>query len=438
MNILLFNTHNPLREAGAVSLDLFNQLKRRGHNVRLLVNSFDSDYPEGIISVETKFLFKKKILNEKITWRLNRIRKVLKLQNKKNSDPDYCFFELDESNSIYTTDVLLKKSGIAPDIIILLYAKGFLNAKNISELYQKTNAPVFWLMYDMAPFTGGCHYAWDCKGYQVSCGKCPGLYSNDPDDITHKNLLFKKNHLDKTNIQIIAASEWQYRQVRESALFKNRIIHKILLSIDPVVFKPLDKNSARLKLGMATNRKVIFFGAVVLSQKRKGMYYLLESLKLLKEQTEKSGSILRNDILLLIAGNGIDGIVKLLPFEFRYIGKTDNTYGIASAYQAADVFLCPSIEDSGPMMINQSMMCGTPVVSFEMGVAPDLVKSGQTGYIARLKDCNDMAQGLFNVLSLNAGDYKKISDNCRELALEMCSPETQMAKIESIIKTHNF
>jgi glycosyltransferase involved in cell wall biosynthesis len=434
MNILLFNTHNPLREAGAVSLDLFNQLKRRGHNVRLLVNSFDSDYPEGIISVETKFLFKKKILNEKITWRLNRIRKVLKLQNKKNSDPDYCFFELDESNSIYTTDVLLKKSGIAPDIIILLYAKGFLNAKNTSELYQKTNAPVFWLMYDMAPFTGGCHYAWDCKGYQVSCGKCPGLYSNDPDDITHKNLLFKKNHLDKTNIQIIAASEWQYRQVRESALFKNRIIHKILLSIDPVVFKPLDKNSARLKLGMATNRKVIFFGAVVLSQKRKGMYYLLESLKLLKEQTEKSGSILRNDILLLIAGNGIDGIVKLLPFEFRYIGKTDNTYGIASAYQAADVFLCPSIEDSGPMMINQSMMCGTPVVSFEMGVAPDLVKSGQTGYIARLKDCNDMAQGLFNVLSLNAGDYKKISDNCRELALEMCSPETQMAKIESIIK----
>lgn len=434
MNILLFNTHNPYREAGAVSLDLFNQLKRKGHNVRLLINSFDSDYKEGIISVETRFLFKKKILKEKLNWRLNNVKNSLKFQSKLKSDPDYCFFELSERKIIYTTDRLLKKARILPDIIILLYTKGFLNPQNIYELYKKTNASIFWLMYDMAPFTGGCHYAWNCKGYQISCGKCPGLFSEDPNDITSKNLLIKKDHFDKINIQIIAASEWQYRQAKVSTLFKNRIIHKILLSIDPTVFRPLDKNIVRSKLGLTANKKVIFFGAVVLTQKRKGLYFLLESLKLLKEKTENSDSILKNNILLLIAGNGINDIAGLLPFEFHYIGKTDNSYGIASAYQAADVFLCPSIEDSGPMMVNQSLMCGTPVVSFEMGVALDLVKSGKTGYIAELKDSNDLAQGLYDILSLNTSDYKKISENCRELALEMCSPETQMEKIESIIK----
>lgn len=435
MDIILFNTHNPYHEAGAVSLDLFNQLIKRGHNVKLLVNSYDSDYDEGIISIETKSLFRKKIFKEKLDWRINKIKGALKIQNKKITDPDYCFFQLDEKKSIYSADSLLKKAGIKPEIIILLYTKGFINARNIFELNQKTDAPVFWLMYDMAPFTGGCHYAWDCKGYHNSCGSCPGLYSNDPSDITNKNLLYKKSYLDKTNIQIIAASEWQYRQVMGSTLFRNRTIHKILLSIDPSVFMPSDKKAVRLKLGINATKKIIFFGAVVLSQKRKGMYYLLESLKLLKKKTESSDSILKDNILLLIAGNRIDDIVDSLPFEYHYLGKTNNTDGIASAYQAADVFLCPSIEDSGPMMINQSLMCGTPVVSFEMGVAIDLVEACNTGYAAKLKDSYDMAQGLYNILSLDAEGYEKISENCRELALKMCSPQVQIAKIESIIKS---
>jgi glycosyltransferase involved in cell wall biosynthesis len=437
MNILLFNTHNPYREAGAVSLDLFNQLKRKGHNVRLLVNSYDSGYNEGITSVETKFLFDKRIFFEKLNWRLNKVKKALRLHKSKISDPDYHFFQVNERKSVYNTDSLLKKARIRPDIIILLYTKGFVNARNIFEINQKTKAPVFWLLYDMAPFTGGCHYAWECKGYQNSCGNCPGIFSDDPHDITYENLLYKKNYLDKTNIQIITGSEWQDRQVRESTLFKTRTIHKILLSIDSSVFKPLDKKTVRSELGLTTDKKVIFFGAVVLTQKRKGMSYLLESLKLLKEKTEHPDSILKDNILLLIAGNGIDNIADLLPYEFHYMGKTDNTYGIASAYQAADVFLCPSIEDSGPMMINQSLMCGTPVVSFEMGVALDLVKSGKTGYMARLRDSNDMAHGLYNILSLDIKDYKKISEKCRELALELCSPEAQIEKIESIIKIHD-
>jgi glycosyltransferase involved in cell wall biosynthesis len=115
-----------------------------------------------------------------------------------------------------------------------------------------------------------------------------------------------------------------------------------------------------------------------------------------------------------------------------------NTYGIASAYKAADVFICPSIEDSGPMMINQSLMCGTPVVSFEMGVAFDLVITGETGYRVKLKDTNDMAKGIMNILALDKISYGKMSDNCRKLALDLCSPEVQTAKIEQILKNGSY
>lgn len=437
MKILLFNTHNPNREAGAVTMDLFKLLRKGGHEVVLLVNSFASDYGDGIISAETKFSHETKIIKEKIAWRLRKIKETLKFEKNK-TDPDYCFFEIDEKKSYIRTSVLLKKAKLMPDIIIVLFTKGFINSRNLFELNNTTKAPILWIMYDMAPFTGGCHYAWDCTGYMNSCGCCPGMFSNNPKDVTRRNLNFKKRYLNKTDIQVVAASEWQYKQVKSSSLFRDRIIHKIYISIDNSVFKPIEKNVVRSQIGINVDKRVIFFGAVVLTQKRKGMSYLLESLNILREKIETSDSALKNKVLLLIAGRGIDEIAEMLPFEYHYLGKTDNSYEIASAYQASDVFICPSIEDSGPMMINQSMMCGTPVVSFKMGVAIDLVIEGYTGYSAVLRDSMDLAQGVYNVLSLEKDDYNKMSNNCRELALEVCRPEVQIAKIESIIKDSIF
>lgn len=434
MNILILNTHNPLKDSGIVALDLFNQLKRSGHEVKLLVNSFEKDYPEGIISLESSLSSVWKSLQGKIEWRLNILKKFLKIKDKIKLDPDYSFFQLNEKSRIYRTKRILKAAGNNPDIVIILFAKGFINAKNICELYSKTHAKFLWLMYDMAPFTGGCHYAWDCKGYEKICGNCPGLYSSDPYDMSYRNLKYKKELLDKIDIQVIAASEWQYKQVRMSALFKDKPVHKILIAIDSSVFKPVDRVKLKMAMQLTANKKIIFFGAVGLTQKRKGMHYLIESLNVLKEKIKNTESDLGSNILLLVAGKGFKSIVDLLPFESHYLGYLDNNYGIASAYQVADVFLCPSIEDSGPMMINQSIMCGTPVVAFEMGVAVDLVINGKTGYRGKIKESADLAQGIYNILTMDSDKYNQLSQNCRELALKLYSPEVQLKQLENIMR----
>ena len=429
MNILLLNYNNPFKESGIVVLDLFNEFKKKGHNVRVLVNTYSEDYPEGIISMETYLSSLKRRMWYKVQYRFKIDRNFLT-----RTDPRYCIFELDEQREYYKTSELLKKSGFIPQIVMILFAKEFINTKNIYELYSYTNAPVLWIMFDMAPFTGGCHYAWDCEGYKKSCGNCPGLFSANSFDITYKNLVYKKNFIDKTNIQIIAGSEWQYRQARESSIFKDKIIHKILISVDPAIFKPVDKPEIRTKLGIPPDKKIIFFGALGLDSERKGMKFLLESLIKLKEML-KEDSEFTKQVFLLTAGNGFDRIRDYLPFEYKSMGLLDNTYGIASCYQAADIFICPSIEDSGPTMINQSLMCGTPVVSFEMGVASDLVRTGETGYLARIKDSKDLAQGVFNTLMLNRENFDRLSENCRNLALKLCSPQVQINKFENIIKS---
>ena len=426
MNILIINNVNLYHGSGIVGLDLLYEFQKRGHTVKLLVNIFGTDYPEGVISIETFYLYwKKKIINK--------LKRILKLNSSVVIDPKYHFQELNERKYFYKTKIILKKAKIKPDVILALFIKDFINTRNIFELNQITNAPIYWLMYDMAPFTGGCHYAWNCKGYQSSCGNCPGLYSSDPCDLTYHNLMFKKDYISKTNIQIIAGSEWQYRQAKCSSLFKNVPVHKILLSINPSVFKPIDKEKIRLQMGIPPDKKVVFFGSMGLTYLRKGMLYLIESLKLLKEETEKTNPNLGKNIFLLIAGERFEEIADDLPFESRYLGFLDNSFGIAAAYQVADAFVCPSIEDSGPMMINQSIMCGVPVVSFEMGVALDLVETGKTGYRARFKDSADMAQGIYYILTLESDKYKMLSNNCRKLALELYSPEVQIENLERII-----
>jgi glycosyltransferase involved in cell wall biosynthesis len=427
MNIIIINDGNPFYGSGIVGLDLFKEFQKKRCSVRLLVNEYIPNYPEGVISIETFYLFwQKKILNK--------FKKILNLKTDNiTTDPKYRFHELNEKKIYYDTKTLLKKAKIKPDIIFVLFAKEFINAKNIYELGQKTHAPIYWLMYDMAPFTGGCHYAWDCKRYQNNCGSCPGLYSSDPFDITYENLIFKKKYISKTNIQIIAASEWQYRQAKNSSLFSNKPVHKILLSIDPSVFKPVNKEEARLKFSIPSDKKVVFFGSVGLSDQRKGMVYLIESLKILKGIIKRTNPDLEKRLLLLIAGERSEGIADSLPFESLYLGLLNNTSGIASAFQAADIFVCPSIEDSGPMMINQSIMCGTPVVSFEMGVAQDLVKDGETGYRAKIKDSVDLAQGIYSILALEPDKYKLLSYKCRKLAMKLCTPDVQMENLERII-----
>lgn len=426
MNILMIFRNNPYEASGAVTLDLFNDFKSKGHNVRLLVNKYNAGYPDGIISMESFYMFwKNRIVNK-----LKRIVGIKEISVTKNM---YHFHDIDLQKTFYKTDKLLKKANIKPDAIIILFASNFINAKNIYELHRLTGKPVYKMMYDTAPLTGGCHYSWDCIGYQKSCGSCPGLFSNDPNDITHKNIMYKKAYFDKTNISIVLASEWQYLQATKSMIFKDKPIHKILISINPEVFKTLPKDISRKKVGIPTEKKVIFFGAKNFNDERKGFKYVLEALQKLKELLA-SDPALMDKIFLLMAGEDTEQLKSQLPFENKNLGMLDNNYGIASAYQAADVYICPSIEDAGPSMINQSIMCGTPVVSFAQGVSLDIVITGKTGYRAKLKDSTDMAKGIYDILKLSEAEHIQMKNNCRELAMELFNPDVSINKWLKILE----
>ncbi len=291
------------------------------------------------------------------------------------------------------------------DIICLHWITGLLDVKMIRRLVDHYRCPVVWVLADIEPITGGCHYSFDCNGYANQCGCCPQLNSDDPQDRSHQLWLRKRELLSALPICFVAQSSWVEQRIRRSSLFAGHRVERIPLAVDARTFRPFDKSVARDLLHLPPDKKIVFFGAHYLTDPRKGMPLLMDALHLLKAQIESESKIAPDDVFLLIAGlNARQALQSTteLPFASKFAGHLDGDVLMALAYQAADIFVCPSVEDAGPMMVAEAMLCGLPVVAFDTGSAHDLIEHRQNGYLAALSDSADLAQGLNALLTAEA------------------------------------
>lgn len=407
MNILHLST-NDIGGAGKAAYRLHRNLLALGLNSKMMVMTRNAKSSDVIPFGGHRSIFK---------FKSDIAKYFLKMQ----TDPKYYFQNHSQSPIKRVSDVY-SNVPFKADIIVAHWISNFVTVENLYQLSLYAGMPVIWYLMDMAPLTGGCHYAWDCTRYMNQCGKCPALYSEEKYDLSYKNWKKKHDVIQKMNITIVSGTSWLTNQAKKATVFNGKRIEQIMLGVDAEIFRPMPRDVARKKLGLPLEQKIIFFGAQSLKLKCKGMFYLIEALKSLENQF----GIDKNKILIVTAGN-ISGMRSFLVklFRHKHLGFLTDDRMLAVAYGAADVFVCPSIEDSGPMMINESIMCGTPVVSFEMGVAPDLVHAGKTGYRAKLKDSEDLAKGIKYVLDLSPDAARYMSKQCSNLGLQFCHPQVQ-------------
>lgn len=416
INILHLNTYTKSNNLSFPHYKFHKMLEQAGHNSLLV--SVKGDVEEENIKFLKKSLFSNYLLLSQMT------RKLLFEKFNKSNHYFYPEWNLENINLKH----IINNVNFKPDIIITYFTKFSFNQKLLYELSSYYKAPVLTVAIDESPLTGGCHFTFGCTRYKEKCGKCPALNSNKEFDLSRENWEVKKKFIDKTDITLLSCSSNFTKQIKESPLYKNKNIEELILAVDENTFDMKDKYIVRKELGIEKSKKVIFFGAVNLKDTRKGLVYLIEALKLFKE---KISDFERKNILLLVAGNGIDEID--IPFEYKLLGYLKDEESLAKGYQAADLFISPSVEDLGPLMVNQSIMCGRPVVAFDIGISLDLVYSGRTGYRAKLKDSNDLAEGIKMILSLNENKWNEMSQNCRNLGLELFSLKSQGEKLTQII-----
>ena len=330
---------------------------------------------------------------------------------------------------IPTAEVLKNIRNVKPDLVIIYYVADFLSERQLYEIKKSTNSPVAFYLMDMGMLTGSCHYAWDCTGYKSGCSDCPMTSSS----IIKRNISAKwksrKHHYQAVNPVIVSGSEQLSKQAEQSGLTKYLEQTKILMGVNSDVYSPANREVAREFFSFTDNHIVLYFGAQSVNDRRKGFTYFLEALKILPEMI--SPEVLSRILLFTIgAGNPIKD--HNLPFKHIHLPFISDQNKFSKTYAAADAFVCTSVEDSGPMMVNESLMSGTPIISFDVGVAKDLVIPEKTGYKVPTINSYELAAALANFVKLPDAKRAEMRTNCRELAMQVCSMERQVLSFQDL------
>lgn len=293
------------------------------------------------------------------------------------------------------------------DLINLHWVSGFVD---FPLFFRKvpSKMKLVWTLHDMNAFTGGCHYALDCDAFTAACGACPQLGSNNPRDISNSILNQKKEvyrGFESHDSRIIAPSHWMKKQVQGSTLLNRFPISVIPYGVDLEVFLPHDPNQSRLELNLPLDKKIILFVANAVKIMHKGFEILVRAL----EQLGNS-----EGILLVSLGSGKPVMDASVPH--LHLGHFRDNHQIAKVYSAADIFVIPSLQDNLPNTVLESLACGTPVIGFDVGGIPDMVRPGVTGLLVPPKDEESLGDAIQTLLQ-NDALRAQMSENCRRIAV---------------------
>lgn len=420
--------------AGESAFRIARALRELGHEVVLLVKQktksedFITQIHEKPVLHSLAFRVSRKIYG-KVFHKVGQLTKPKVYALEWRTDSDYYFFNKDEAAGLRDITSLTDAIPFQPDVILVGWVSSFINTHNMQELGRVTQAPVYWLTTDMAPLTGGCHYAWDCLGYTRDCANCPAILTEEFKQVAKRNLALKLKHIRAGNIRVLAGSEWCRRQSEVSTLFHHQSHIPVLNGlIDQNVFNARNRSIAKQVFGVATTDKLIFTGATFTQERRKGINYLVDALQqLYAHLTPVEQATTR----ILVAGNNVleNKLVQQIPFGVVPFGFIKDDRLLSLAYQAADLFVCSSIEDSGPMMVNEALACGTPVVGFELGFVADIVEHGQNGFRVPLKNTQLMAEYMHTVLTLSLAEAAEFSQR----AIQAIDEKVSLRKLEQVI-----
>ncbi len=296
---------------------------------------------------------------------------------------------------------------------------GFLSIQSLEKLAQ-LQKPVIFVMHDMWAITGGCHHSFECDKYIRQCQNCQFFDNNKVKDLSYRGFNMKQHLYSKyQNLYFVSPSKWLYDCAQKSALLSHKPIFHIPNIIDRSLFKPFSRKVARQILNLDSKKHIIAFGAISINSPYKGWEYLKAALNLLYESGNR-------EIQIVVFGSGPNSeIIESIPFETRFMGFVDNEYATSVIYNAANVFVAPSLADNLPYTILESLSCGTSVAAFNVGGIPELIKHKSNGYLAEYKNSEDLARGIAFCLEESITGYR----------LMEFDPATVMNKHRELIKS---
>jgi len=407
MKVLIVNTSERTGGAAVAANRLVDALNNNGVKARMLVREKETGQLT-VTGVPRRALAMWHFLWERLVIWMH-----LHLQRDR-------LFEIDIANC--GTDITRLREFQDADIIHLHWVnQGMLSLKGIRRILQ-SGKPVVWTMHDLWPASSICHYARGCEQFQDECGACPLLPSTDVEGLANRVWRRKRQMLDGQRVTFVACSEWLAGEARKSALLKGQRVVSIPNPIDTRVFRPMEKAEARRAVGLPADRRVVLFVSQRVTEPRKGMQYFVDAVRLM---VERHPDMQKNTVVAILGGHA-EEVASRLALPVYPLGYVSDPQQVVTVYNAADTYVLPSLEDNLPNTLMEAMACGVPCVGFEVGGIPEMIDHRQNGYVARLRDTLDLANGIRYVL--NEADYPAMSEHCQHKVARCYSQQSVAAR----------
>jgi len=165
--------------------------------------------------------------------------------------------------------------------------------------------------------------------------------------------------------------------------------------------------------------------------KEKGIEYTIKAMPTILKKIP--------EIKLIIVGAGPEeNNLKKLSKKLNLTGNVVFTGGIPNKnlsrfYKSADVFVLPSLREGMGLVLLEAMACGTPVIGSNTGGITDIIKYGESGFLVKPKDPEDIAEKIIVLLS-NKELQQKFSEEGLKIVRERFSWNVIVKKFVKILR----
>lgn len=297
-----------------------------------------------------------------------------------------------------TFDLIRKLKKFNPDILHFhVINQCQINFPMLIRYVNKNHIPVVWTFHDCRAFTGGCPYFDEikCEKWKNGCLNCPdkgGFYVKNFANTEWQWKFRKKWFTNISNLHIVTPSQWLADFVKQSFL-NTKCVQVIYNGVDIESFASNANYDVKTNFNIPRCKKIVL-GCAIDWSPRKGLAYFKEiALKL------------SSDYQVVLVG----GISQSLKEQLNKLGvictgRTKTFNEMKAWYQAASVFVNPTLADNFPTVNIEALASGTPVVTFNTGGSPEAIDEN-TGLVVEQGNVDALKNAIVEICEKGKNTY---------------------------------
>jgi glycosyltransferase involved in cell wall biosynthesis len=269
------------------------------------------------------------------------------------------------------------------------------NSRELAQL----NIPVIITSHDVWNLTGGCHCNLGCEEWRVGCIECPQIEARIPSLASPAKTFQKKLKIFRSiqNLGIVAPSNWIGDMHKESPMFIGRRIEVIPNPGNTSIFRLTSDYSARVrKVGRENDFRLMYVVSGEFDAYHKGFDLFKEIIKILDYQ-------IKRNVQIILVGDCPEVEISLNEINLCRYGQVESEEEMSGLLNLADVVVSTTRQDNLPNSIIESILCGTPVISFDIGGISEIIDNQKNGVLINPFDLIEFSEYLNRFINEESG-----------------------------------